>query len=100
MLLHNGKVPRALAKRPNTAFTNSLLADAREHPRLRWDASEVALRDFLIDKKRLGIACTKFRASKANGWTFPPLAECRTEWEQIYGPTKWDSNVSDWGQEE
>ena len=99
MLLHNGKVPRALAKRPNTAFTNSLLADAREHPRLRWDASEVALRDFLIDKKRLGIACTKFRASKANGWTFPPLAECRTEWEQIYGPTKWDTNVSDWGQE-
>ena len=99
MLLHNGKVPRALAKRPNTAFTNSLLADASEHPRLRWDASEVALRDFLIDKKRLGIACTKFRASKANGWTFPPLTECRTEWEQIYGPTKWDSNVSDWGQE-
>jgi len=99
MLLHNGKVPRALAKRPNTAFTNSLLADAREHPRLRWDASEVALRDFLIDKKRLGIACTKFRASKANGWTFPPLAECRAEWEQIYGPTKWDTNVSDWGQE-
>ena len=30
MLLHNGKLPGALTKRPNTAFTNSLLASARE----------------------------------------------------------------------
>ena len=31
MLLHNGKLPGALAKRPNTSFTNSLLSSAREH---------------------------------------------------------------------
>ena len=48
MLLHNGKLPGALTKRPNTSFTNSLLASARERvPRLRWEATEVALRDFL-----------------------------------------------------
>jgi hypothetical protein len=92
MLLHNGKLPSALAKRPNTAFTNSLLANVRERvPRLRWDASEVALRDFLV-----GLGCTKYRASYANGWAFPPLAECRADWERKYGPQKWDSDVEEW----
>ena len=42
-------------------------------PRLRWGASEVGLRDFfLVDKKKLGIACTKYRASHANEWPFQP----------------------------
>jgi hypothetical protein len=77
MLLHNGKLPGASEKRPNTAFTSSLLSNARDRvPRLRWEG-EVALRDFLVDKKRLGIACDKHRTSHANGWSFPPLAECR-----------------------
>jgi hypothetical protein len=47
VLLHNGKLPGALPKRPNTAFTNNLLANVRDRvPRLRWEATEVALRDF------------------------------------------------------
>jgi Mesyanzhinovviridae DNA primase len=99
MLLHNGKLPRASEKRPNTAFTQSLLANAREQvPRLRWEASEVGLRDFLVDKKKHGIACTKYRTSHANGWSFAPLAECRAAWEQVYGPLKWDNDVSEWGE--
>ena len=98
MLLHNGKLPGALAKRPNTSFTNSLLSSAREHPRLKWEATEVALRDFLIDQKKLGVACTKYRTSHANGWSFPPLAECRAAWERMYGPVRWDNpEVGEWG---
>jgi hypothetical protein len=97
MLLHNGKLPGALSKRPNTAFTNSLLSNARERvPRLRWDG-EVALREFLIDAKKHGITCTKYRTSHANGWSFPPLGECRAAWERMYGPQKWDSDVEEWG---
>src|SRR5262249_8960240 len=39
-LLHEGQIPGALIKRPNTAYTQSLLANARERvPRLRWDLS-------------------------------------------------------------
>jgi hypothetical protein len=42
MLLHEGVLPGGLAGRPNTAFTKSLLDDAKEQvPRLRWDLSEV-----------------------------------------------------------
>jgi len=83
-LLHNGKLPGAIEKRPNTSLTIRLLADARERiPRLRWE-SEIALRDFLVDKKRLGIACDKYRAAYANGWGFPPLAECREAWQRMY----------------
>ena len=97
MLLHNGKLPGALLKRPDTAFTNTLLANAREAvPRLRWEG-EVALRDFLVDKGRLGIACDKYRASSGNGWTFPPLAECRKAWEAIYGTVRWDHPAREWG---
>ena len=59
MLLHNGKLPGALTKKPNTSLTHSLLSHARDKvPRLRWEG-EIALRDFVIDQKRLGIACTK-----------------------------------------
>jgi hypothetical protein len=68
MLVYNGKLPGGLAKRPNAVFTTSLLANARERvPRLRWEASEVGLRDFLVDEKKLGAVCTKYCASHANG---------------------------------
>ena len=100
MLLHNAKLPGALTKRPNTSFTNSLLTSAREGPRLRWEATEVALRDFLIDQKKLGVACTKYRTSHANGWSFPPLAECRKAWSAIYGPVRWDNPAGEWGEVE
>jgi hypothetical protein len=100
MLLHNGKLPGAPGKRPCTAFTISLLDDARKRvPRLRWELSEVGLREFLIDEKKTGIICTKFRTAAANGWTFPPLGECRAAWERIYGPVRWDSaDATEWGE--
>jgi hypothetical protein len=100
MLLHNGRLPCALPKRRGTAYTKSLIEDARENvPRLR-DLTEVALRDFLVNEDQIGIgaACTKYRDSSANGWTFPPLAEAREAWSRQYGPQRWDApEMIDWG---
>jgi hypothetical protein len=92
MLLHDGTLPGALANRPNTAFTRSLLDDAKERiPRLKWDLTEVGLRNFLTDLETIGVACTKYRASIGNGWSFPPLGELREAWSRRYGPVKWDN---------
>ena len=95
-LLHNGRLPKALEARPNTSFTRELFADARAKvPRLYY-SSEVELRNFLTDEGRIGIACEKYRASSGNGWSFPPLAECRAAWCKRFGPTKFDADVKDW----
>jgi hypothetical protein len=92
MLLHNGVLPGALAAKPNTAYTKSLLNDAHsKSPRLRNDLSEVDLRNFLVDPESTGVTCEKYRSAMSNGWSFPPLLECRSAWERIYGPTKWDA---------
>ena len=83
MLLHNGALPVAPSKRRNSAFTGALLESAQNSvARLRWEATEVALRNFLLDQSRLGIVCTKYRTSVANGWSFPSLAECRAASER------------------
>jgi hypothetical protein len=97
MLLHNGKLPGALVKRPRTTFTKNLLEDARTQvPRLR-DLTEVALRNFLIDEESIGAVCEKYRASSGNGWTFAPLSEAREAWCRRYGPMKWDNaDATDW----
>jgi hypothetical protein len=97
MLLHNGVLPGALAGRPSTAFTRSLVEDARAKvPRLR-DLTEVALRNFLLDEEALGVICTKYRAAIGNGWSFPLLNEAREAWSRRYGPTKWDTpDVKEW----
>jgi hypothetical protein len=97
MLLHDGVLPGALANRSSTAYTRSLIDDARARvPRLR-DLSEVALRNFLMDEESIGTTCDKYRNASANGWTFPPLAEAREAWCQRYGPVKWDNpNATDW----
>lgn len=98
MLLHNGVLPGALGGRPSTAFTKSLIDDARAKvPRLR-ELTEVGLRNFLVDEESIGITCTKYRASFGNGWTFPPLAEAREAWTVRYGPVTWDNAAAvEWG---
>jgi hypothetical protein len=97
LLLRDGRLPSALSKRPNTAFTSRLRDDAVARvPRLKWDLSDVALGAFLQDEERIGIVCTKYRAATANGWTFPPLAEVRQAWTRKYGPVDWDP-AQEWG---
>src|SRR6516165_9576533 len=94
-ILHDGVLPGALANKPNTAFTKNLLDDAKERvPRLKWDLTEVALRNFLIEE--IGIPCSKFRASWGNGWSFAPLSELREAWCKRYGDVKWDTEGKDW----
>jgi hypothetical protein len=63
-----------------------LLDDAKERvPRLKWDLSEVGLRNFLVDEENVGIACTKYRTAISNGWSFAPLLELREAWCRKYG---------------
>ena len=102
-VLHTGKLPGALVRanppKPNTAYTRSLIDDAiLRVPRLRWDLSDVGLRNFLTDEESIGVICTKYRSASANGWSFPPLSECREAWSKRYGPTKWDTDMIDWGE--
>jgi hypothetical protein len=92
MLLHEGTLPRALPNRPNTALTRNLLDDAKERiPRLKWDLTEVGLWNFLTDEDSIGIPCTRYRASFANGWSFAPLEDLRGAWARRYGPVKWNN---------
>jgi Family of unknown function (DUF5906) len=96
-LLHEGVLPGALAKRPNTAYTRGLIDDAKERfPRLKWDLTDVSLQQFLTDPERAGIPCEKHRDAKANGWSFAPLAELREAWSRTWGAVKWDNPAEEW----
>jgi hypothetical protein len=86
-LLHEGKLPLAITGRPNTTYTKNLIEDAvNKVPRLRYDLSDVSLKNFLTDQERLGVTCTKYRSSISNGWSFPTR----------YGPTRWDNEAEEW----
>jgi hypothetical protein len=99
-LLHSGRLPHAKPATPYVAMTRALVENAKQRvPRLR-DLSDVALRNFLTDQEAMGVLIEKYRNSAANGWKFPLLSECRQAWEKRYGPTKWDTNINDWGDEE
>jgi hypothetical protein len=97
-LLHRGVLPGALPNRPNTTYTKSLMDDAKERggARLRYDLTEVTLRNFFTDPEKVGAACNKFRSAASNGWAFPPLAEARAAWEKIWGDVAWDNPAEEW----
>jgi hypothetical protein len=97
MLLHTGRLPGAIAKRPNVARTLALVENAQKLiPRLKFEASVYTVRSFLLDAKRTGLPCKKFEGSQFNGWEFQPLRECRQAWERLYGPQLWDAEVEEW----
>jgi hypothetical protein len=99
-LLHNGELPHAKPATPWVASTRALVENAKQRvPRLR-DLSDVALCNFLTDEEAMGVKIEKHRTSAANGWKFPLLCDCRDAWCKRYGPTKWDTNIRDWGDEE
>jgi energy-coupling factor transporter ATP-binding protein EcfA2 len=105
-LLRDARIPEALVvtdpkskkiSRPRSAFTRSLREDACERfPRLRSELSDSMLEGFMTNED--WPKAQKLRTSKANGWTFEPLAESRAAWEQRYGPQTW-SAVVEWGEE-
>jgi Family of unknown function (DUF5906) len=94
-LLQDGELPgrKWPGDYPAKAYTTDILSDAKEEePRLRLNLSEVGLTDFLKDE----VGCEQARTSLANGWEFPPLAECRARFEERYGPmTKWNA-ATEW----
>jgi Mesyanzhinovviridae DNA primase len=98
MLLHDARLPYPITGRPNTTYTAHLISDAKERvPRLKWDLSDVMLRNFLTDPEAIGIPCGKYRNAHANGWTFAPLADLRQAWCRRWGSVAWDNAVAEWG---
>jgi hypothetical protein len=99
-LLHCGRLPLPLRDHLHTSLTKDLIEDAILHvPKLRYELSDVALRNFLINADgAIGVVCKKYRCASNNGWTFPPLTECREAWCKVYGPTNWDTDMIDWGE--
>jgi len=99
-LLHNGQLPHAKPSTPWVATTRALVENAKQRvPRLR-DLSDVGLCNYLTDEEAMGVKIEKHRTSAANGWKFPLLCDCRAAWSKRYGPTVWDTNIRDWGDDE
>jgi len=93
-LLQDGRLPGIWFGYPSRAYTEDLRKDAKEKfPRLKWDLSDVALANFLKDE----VGCEQKRSGSCNGWSFPPLPEARTAWEERYGPRPWDNPEAEWG---
>jgi hypothetical protein len=102
-LLEEGRIPQALIKtepdsgkksRPNTAYTHSLISNAKEgYARLRLDLTTNMLQAFLEDPS--WPKATKYRDTKGNGWSFFALQESREAWDRRYSPRKWN-NVQEW----
>jgi hypothetical protein len=94
-----GRVKRNFTVRdkPHTCLTRDLIEHAISSvPKLRFELSDVALRNFLFNADATGVVCNKYRSASANGWTFPPLTECRDAWSKLYGPTEWETDMIDW----
>jgi hypothetical protein len=86
-ILNEGRLPgRWQLVYPCRAYTDDLMSSARESsPKLRYDLSEIALAAFLKDE----VGCRQARSGAQNGWSFPPLGECRGRWVKRYGPVSW-----------
>jgi hypothetical protein len=92
-LLQDGRLPGAISKHPNWAYTYRLLDSVKELvPRLKFDASDIALRDFMVSK-----GFEKYHGKNQNGWKFAPLAICRADFDRAYGPRRWDNPNAEWG---
>ena len=66
-------------------------------PRLRSYTSDHALGHFLDE---MGCRNTK-KVLRRQGWTFPPLPDCRIAWEARYPGWKWrNPDLTEWQAEE
>ena len=72
---------------------NGLFDLARErHPQLRYVDDQV-----LANHLKKVWNCTPWRNSTKRGWEFPPLAQCRAEWEKRYPGWLWrHPDVTEW----
>ena len=90
-ILVKKKIPDAKIKRA----IEETLAIAANYRLQAMRELDVGLRNFLLDAERIGVVCTKYRTAYANGWSFPPLTECREAFAKLYGPQDWDNSDAD-----
>jgi hypothetical protein len=90
-ILEEGIIPGvAVPERGATVFSNDRMPKLGLYSSMR--RSSPRLRD--ISDQRLARAlkewgCERYSNGDARGWTFPPLAEMRGEWERRYGDRQW-----------
>jgi hypothetical protein len=72
---------------------NGIFDLARDRvPALRFVDEQVLARHL-----REKVKCTPWRDSDRRGWQFPPLAECRKEWEERYPGWSWQHpDITEW----
>ena len=82
------------SKQPRTFNQPGLFDQARQiEPRLRNYTNDHLLGGFL---RKMGCDNTR-KVLRRQGWTFPPLSECRTEWEKNYPGWKWrNPDLKEW----
>jgi hypothetical protein len=114
-LLQTGELAGALPRDPSTAPSNrfeekvyDLDGYGKERPRHVWreglydQAKRISPRLKNVTEHKLGSylddkGCMNARSSKRRGWKFPPLKECRAEWEMRFPGTTWrDPTIVDW----
>jgi Family of unknown function (DUF5906) len=78
--------------RTRTVVREGLFEQARRiSPKLKA-MSDAALGHYLRDR-----GCERQWVRRERGWQFPPLAQCRKEWEERFPNTKWDDlDIEDW----
>jgi hypothetical protein len=97
-LLMTGRLPMAKKKKPHVTLSRHLVSHGKDFsPRLCQDLDEYSLKDFLTDESRIGVACDKVHTVDGNGWSFPPLSECREAIDGPYGPQDW-TPITSWSE--
>jgi hypothetical protein len=82
---------------PRWAFTKALKEDAiSKFPQLKWELSDQELKNFLLNKDRIGLAHTPSHKTQGNGYLFAPLEDCRKAIDKLYGPQRWEAEAPEW----
>jgi hypothetical protein len=81
---------------PNFAYSEAIRDDMKACETRGCRMAEGRLEKFLRDPKKCGAIKSKDKLRRKRGWKFPPLAQCRSQWEKRFGPQDWDTEAEDW----
>lgn len=103
-LLESGTLEGGDPGAPNMAVSNEYLKDGFQRVRGLYDQARTieprlkSRNDHLLGHYLTGRGCNnKVRVMRRRGWTFPPLAKLRKDWEARYPGWPWrDLELQDW----
>ena len=96
MTLNKGRKQRL---RPHRSPTRTLFASSLDCTSAAQSTSNSALANYLKD--RGCIVREQVRVLRRSGWQFPPLDDCRRDWERRFPGWPWrDPELNEWQAEE